>query len=355
MKRYLCTRMATQCLGRLIFITALLSSCSPSSEQSNLPAASGRAGEMVVVIDSLHWQGEVGKTVRQVLAQPIPGLFPQEPLFTLLPHRPIKINSLVKRARHLIIIHILNNRQSAGRQLARYFTTAALQKMQKSPPLFYHLQRDVFAKGQTILYLFSQNESLLIKNLQKYGEKFVHYLQHLESQRLAQMLFKDAVKPLAQEILNRHHFHITIPQGYQLAVDAAQFVWVRKPGESDKNIFIAYKDYSDTLLYEQIIQWRNQIVQKYIRKDSTVYMITESLVPTYHTTINFHHTRAIESRGLWKLTDLSLGGPFLSYAWADEKQGRWYYIEGFVASPGTKKRALLREMEVILRTFSTGS
>jgi hypothetical protein len=50
-----------------------------------------------------------------------------------------------------------------------------------------------------------------------------------------------------------------------------------------------------------------------------------------------------------------MGGGFLSYTFVDEELGRLYYIEGFIYCPGKKKRAYIREIEAILKTFRLAS
>jgi hypothetical protein len=50
-----------------------------------------------------------------------------------------------------------------------------------------------------------------------------------------------------------------------------------------------------------------------------------------------------------------MGGGFLSYTFVDEALGRLYYVEGFIYCPGKKKRAYIREIEAILKTFRTVS
>ncbi|MEQ9007480.1 MAG: DUF4837 family protein, partial [Ekhidna sp.] len=64
---------------------------------------------------------------------------------------------------------------------------------------------------------------------------------------------------------------------------------------------------------------------------------------------------AVEARGLWKISDNSRGGPFVSYSIVDEEEGLIYYVEGYVDSPGTRKKNLVRELEAILSTFKTKS
>ena len=71
--------------------------------------------------------------------------------------------------------------------------------------------------------------------------------------------------------------------------------------------------------------------------------------------ISFNKKYAVEARGLWKLSDETRGGPFLSYIFVDEELNRLYYLEGYVDSPGRNKRDFIRELEVILSTFKTES
>ena len=67
--------------------------------------------------------------------------------------------------------------------------------------------------------------------------------------------------------------------------------------------------------------------------------------------INFKGRSCVESKGLWKLSDISAGGPFHSLTFYDSEKERVYYIEGYVYAPGLKKRDLMQEIKSILWTF----
>jgi hypothetical protein len=84
-------------------------------------------------------------------------------------------------------------------------------------------------------------------------------------------------------------------------------------------------------------------------------MTTETLIPIETEQVNFGNKYAVETRGLWKLTNNTMGGPFLSYIFVDEELNRLYYIEGYVYSPGKDKRNSMKEIEAILTTFKTQS
>ena len=84
------------------------------------------------------------------------------------------------------------------------------------------------------------------------------------------------------------------------------------------------------------------------------YLITETCIPYIPVQVrqvNFDGMYALEMKGLWRTNNKSMGGPFLGYAMADEKTGKFYYIEGFTFSPSKSQREIIRELETILMTF----
>lgn len=60
----------------------------------------------------------------------------------------------------------------------------------------------------------------------------------------------------------------------------------------------------------------------------------------------------LETRGLWEMHNGAIGGPFVSLTRVDSASGRIVVCEGFVYSPRTKKRELIRTLEAALRTLS---
>ena len=64
-----------------------------------------------------------------------------------------------------------------------------------------------------------------------------------------------------------------------------------------------------------------------------------------------HGEYAQVARGLWKMNNYDMGGPFVSVARVDEKNQRVVVVEGFVYSPATDKRNLIRRLEASLYTL----
>ena len=61
--------------------------------------------------------------------------------------------------------------------------------------------------------------------------------------------------------------------------------------------------------------------------------------------------RILETRGLWQMRHGALGGPFVSQAHIDSLTHELVVAEGFVYSPGTDKRDLLRMVEAAISTL----
>ena len=76
-------------MKRIVKITALvavvlaLAGCKGGNRGQLLPNVSGKAGEIVVVIDKDNWEGEIGNALRGILAEDCPYLAQREPLFNL--------------------------------------------------------------------------------------------------------------------------------------------------------------------------------------------------------------------------------------------------------------------------------
>ena len=57
-------------------------------------------------------------------------------------------------------------------------------------------------------------------------------------------------------------------------------------------------------------------------------------------------------RGLWDMRNDAMGGPFVSYVYADTVRNRFLVVEGFVFAPDKKKRPIMRQLEAALQTVT---
>lgn len=349
----------------LLIATAFLAACegSGSSKDSTLPLARGAAGEILIVMDSSAWQGELGDELRQIFMKSVPGLLRSEPYYDLRYVDPFKLNDVLRSAKNMIFVTTLDNRSQSGERMRRFFTENSLERIQSDSSFFSYPISNVFARGQKNLYLFGVSEEILIDNLKGNQEQVRQYFSDAERTRRVQALYKSGERrALERQLLQEHSFYLRIPQDYDLVPledNIEQFLWLRQlgqAGEPDKSIVVAYKEYTSEEIFQpdSIMEFRRETLGEYMADDDPpAFMTIQELEPIIYDTINFDGKFAIEARGLWKMSNNTMGGPFLGYAFVDEALNRFYYIEGHVYYPNKNHRALIREIETILHTFQT--
>jgi hypothetical protein len=60
---------------------------------------------------------------------------------------------------------------------------------------------------------------------------------------------------------------------------------------------------------------------------------------------------AVDTRGLWRMKNDFMGGPFVSISVLDETRNRVVTIDAFVYAPGKDKRNLMWELEAVLESL----
>lgn len=350
----------------LLILLGLLSSCgNGTKETALLQKASGKPGEMIVVMDSTQWNQPLGEAIRNTFQAEMVGLPRQEVMFKVNQVDPVAFNSVLKTVKNLLFVVTLDNYSPGSKVLKSYFTKNSLDQINENEDLFVYTAVDEFARGQNIMYLFSKDSETLTAKIIENQKKLQDHFNTVEKERLKSGLYKAKEKEGFSALVQKEHsFDIKIPFGYKMVYNKPGFVWFRQINdESDKDIFITYKPYISESIFneDKIISFRDSIAKKELfedpdREDS--YIVTETnvpYIPVVSREYNFNNKFAKETRGIWKTNNLSMGGPFIGYTVVDEDLGRHYYIEGFVYSPGKSQREFVRELEVILNTFKVSS
>lgn len=338
------------------------SGCDQRTDQGDsenmLPKASGASGELMIFIDTSLINTALGKEIQNIFSSTQPGLLQGERRFRTNYIDPLKINRFIKMHTNLVFVTLVNDKSNGNRKLQEYFPQEAIQKIKNNSDYFMFTKQDVYAKGQRILHLFSYKSEDLLRNLRKHKQSLRQVFDQEEIQRLHTQ-FRKAHQEKAEENLRKsHEINMLIPSGYQKAKNEKTFVWYRFPSRKiDRNFFIAHKKYESEKQFaeDSMLAWRNRIAKKHLFADPEFpesYILTETLETPVFTKTTLNGNYALEMRGLWRTNAKYLmGGPFVSYMFADTKTGKLYYIEGFVYAPGERKRELVRTLNALIRSI----
>jgi Domain of unknown function (DUF4837) len=343
----------------VIFLLAysLLSCSLEEGSQRLLVKASGTPGEIILVMDSLQWQGKLGDVLRETLSADLPGVSRPEKIFTVRYIEPTLFNSVLNKAQNLIFVATLDSKSKGGQTVRNFMTKNYIQE---NPDKFIISQKDIYASGQDALYLFSATTDLLIERIANNKETIRNFFNEKENERLLKALYvAKEEKAVGNYMAKKYGFSVRVPNGYRIEADDSAFVWIRLAGEIDKNIFVSYREYTDEDIFKHsnLIGLRDSITRYNVFEDPEdpgSYTRVDTLhMETEFKTTTFNNQFAKRIRGIWMANNLTLGGSFVSYIFVDPETNRLYYLDGFVVAPGHKKREALREVEVILKTFKT--
>jgi hypothetical protein len=340
-------------------------SCSTGPGGKNLPKASGITGDIFLVMDSIQWKGELGQFMDSILNQEMVGLPREEGIFRMTWIDPRKLNYVLKQRRNLIYVMTMDHLGAGSSEVRSVFTPESLEMIKNDPSLYIQTAKDIFAKGQEVVFLFGQTEQDLLAKLKANARNLVEYFNKVERDRINQtLLSSQTVTGISDWMKANMQASIIIPFGYKLVQNEEDFLWARQINpRDDKDIFISRSEYEseDQFTKENLIAFRDKICRKYLFEDPDVpdtYLVTETGIdykPVITRQIKFNGRFAVEMRGLWRTNNKTMGGPFLGYALIDDATGKFYYIEGFTYSPSKPQREIMRELETILYSFRISS
>ncbi|MFH2095354.1 MAG: DUF4837 family protein [Bacteroidota bacterium] len=298
-----------------------------------LPSVTGKAGEVLVVMDKASWNSEKGDYFRKLFLRDYPALPQSEPVFEPINIPSSGFDNIFKTHRNVIIVQI-------GSHIPESKVVA---------------QHDVWAETQLLVTIAATTEEEYDKLLEERGESIVAFIEDAERDRLIDNYKKFTEQNIFKKINDKYHIALNIPKGYTLDTDSADFAWVaHETPMISQGIFIYSYPYRDTSTFtiDYLIRKRDKFLKKYVPGaiDGS-YMITAREFPPEFREFTLNGKYVAEVRGLWEVENDYMGGPFISLSTVDEKRGRVVTVEGFVYAPKYDKRNYLRQVEAILYTL----
>lgn len=291
---------------------------------------SGKAGELVVVISPEAWESAPGTKLNELLAQAQVGLPQEEPLFSLIDVPKEAFGEIFKTTRNLVLTDI-------GPGVAE-------------PGISF--KKDVYAYTQAVLSVSAKNEQQFIELLTENAEKIVGFFLKAERDRLKINYANYREKAVIKSTEERFGVTINVPPGFRVEEDKDDFMWIRfETPDISQGIFIYSYPYTNdsTFTADYLIAKRNIALKHNVPGPTEgSYMTTEDELPVLFNTLKLNGNYAVELRGLWKVANDFMGGPFVSISVLDLLQNRVVTIDGYVYAPGTSKRNLIRQVEAMI-------
>ena len=317
-----------------VMLVLLCMSCGGKEEKKTLGASKGLPGELLLIVDPSLWNSAARESLEDVLKGSVPGLPQNEPMF-----RVIRLFPENYSAQYSTLRNIMEVRKDTGLETVKV-----------------GVARNVKAVPQTYVSIAAPDVESLDRFLMENRETIAGLFVESELQRETGLLKEKYSKAVDDAMRQAFSWSVKVPSDIAKVKKAEDFVWASTDRLRQDLNFVCYSlPLGGGLTEERWVALRDSVMKRNIpgsRPDQWMTTTVENGKPLVMLrAARLADGRVVqELRGLWELRNGAIGGPFVSLAYPDSAHGRMLVVEGFVYSPDSDKRDLVRRMEAALRT-----
>jgi hypothetical protein len=316
----------------IILMVSMMTACAENRNRSGKDRSIGGTAEILVVVQNDdQWNGRIGDSLRHFFCDYQYGL-PQPESRNELKHiKEAGFTDLFMKNKCILQVEINPSLEKAVAETAV----------------------DLWAAPQRYVKISAPNITTWVELFDKQKEVYQQWFDVVERARILNVFRPTKDEAIEKAIAKKFGFTLTVPQGFFIAKDEPDFMWLRKELERSSACIVIYQTpYMDTLQFEvnSLVAMRDMMMQQHIPGPlEGSYMGTETeFVPPLVTTVNdFPAGYTKEMRGMWRVVNDFMGGPFVSYTFVDSRTGQLVTVEGYYYEPNQKKRNMLLQLESI--------
>ena len=313
---------------------ALVSCSADKRKKALLPNISGHAGEVIVVINKGDWEGAIGTTLRDTLAQDCKFLPQREPLYSLVNVIPSGFTNMFQIHRNIIVVNVKNDVTEPGVKL-RY---------------------DVWAKPQCVISIDAISSAEAVELIKENSRLIITALEQAERDRLISNHKRYEERSLAKVVTDMIGGSPHFPSGYKLKKQTDNFIWISYDIQHVTQGVLIYK--YPVVTGENMMELDNILAEnsKMLKENvpgmfEGTYMMTSEFARPSIEYLKYKGRDFAELRGFWEVYNDFMGGPFVAHTFYTPDGKDMVFIEGFVYAPKFDKRLYLRQVESILYSF----
>ena len=315
-----------------LFVVATgLFSCKEGGKSILTPASSGIPYEIMVVAEDNCWTGG-DSALFKVLDTNVPALPSPERSFRISHIRPSYYDRHMRLFRNIIIVDINPNLYTQTK---------------------FKYARDVYSSPPMIMSIQSPNQTEFDKYVSAHGQVIIDFFTRAEMNREIELLRKKHNGVISSKADSIFGCDVWLPFELCSYKVGENFFWASS-NLNDLNFVMysyPYRD-SDTFTKAYFLAKRDSVMKQNIPgAREGMYMETADSSFVSVRDISVRGNYAFEVKGLWEMKNDAMGGPFVSHARVDQKNGRVVVVEGFVYYPQGRKRDKIRSLNASLYTL----
>ncbi|MBN1825896.1 MAG: DUF4837 family protein [Candidatus Eisenbacteria bacterium] len=272
-----------------------------------------------------------------------------ETLFQIIPLTSSGFKEIDTRKNFLLLVD-LSGDENLLREARRLIGGEEVNRIRRSGGAALRFVENAWARQQAHAILFSPSRERLPFVVEQYGSRIRDGFLQLNRKRILEyLLFRGEKRTLERKLFDAFGWWIRIPAPFTPDVSLlGERFFSMKMDRPGRMLFVSWRDGVESLpTEEELIALRDSLTWKHYDEDFAE--------PDYNHTSrgSFQGHEAVRIRGLWQNEKYTIGGPFRSIAFRDEKKNRLYFLDYAVYAPGYDKKYYLWELEAVVETFDT--
>lgn len=325
-------------LFTLVLAGACMVSCTKSKETKKTPQKiSGKtiqsAPYELLIVGNKDWlDGPYGGALMDVAKSDVPGLPQSEANFRVTAINPSSFNKTFQVYGNIIHATINTNLSEPEIKIAH----------------------NVYARPQIIMSISAPDNISFAEYVKKYKEYIISTFVNSELSQKEKFLERVHNGLVTTAVKKMFDCTIFVPQDINSIKEGKDFIWASSDKQDNKqNLCVYTYPYTseETFTLDYFIQKRDSFMKENIKGYKDNQYMTTDIRTVESRNINVDGRFVQEVRGLWKMKNDMMGGPFVSYSQVDTVNNRIIVAEGFVYAPEKSKRNFIRDMEASLQTL----
>lgn len=303
-----------------------MASCSSGSEKKSAVKGKVQSApyELLVVANKDWLKTEAGQKLVEIVEAPIRGLPQREGNFRVTYINPEAFKGVFKFYANILVVKVDMKHEESRMTL----------------------EKDLYARPQMVEGLYAPTDWAFVRLLEAHKKDILKVFNENEFARERKLLEKNYCGAVLAQVQKQFGVSIKVPQDVDDMKVGKNFLWASASKKDfQQNVCVYTLPLSETLSFEEV---RDSVMKVNIPGDRE-----DQWMETDRRTVmvdDITRNDLIVVRGLWDMRNDAMGGPFVSYVYADTVRHRFLVVEGFVFAPDKKKRPIMRQLEAALQT-----
>jgi len=221
------------------------------------------------------------------------------------------------------------------------------------------LERNVFANHQTIVKMYAKSVPSLCLYLSEHQTQLRQLFVNAELKKHISLLAQEHQYSQNQRLMTLQDASLYLPVTMNVQCRGAQdsnFFWVSDNFATRQSHLVVYSvPYTDANIFtlEGAVAVRDSVMGANITgngPDECMETNKKVILPEYKA-LNLGGHYVGELKGMWRMKNGLMAGPFICHMHLDELNQRVVFVEGFCFAPNDGKRRLIRNLEAALYTL----